>query len=325
MTCVYITGTSAGLGRAIAEAFAGDGATVGLIARDETALAEAARSLSGRTAFASADVADAGALAAAAEALESEIGPPDVWINNAMATVFSRFEEIAPEEFARVANVTFLGGVYGLQQALSMMKPRGSGVIIQIGSALAYRAIPLQAPYCAAKLAIRGAVDSLRCELIHDNSPLSLTTVHMPAMNTPQFDWARRRIAQKPHPVPPIYSPHACAEAVLWASKRPHLREVWVGKPTWQAIIGNKLMPGFMDRFMANNAYEGQFEEKAGEAWQEGNLFHPVTGAHRTRGRFTEREITKAMWIATSEKREKLFFGALALLALFIILILIAI
>src|SRR5690348_889847 len=204
MKTVYITGASAGLGRAMAQAFASRGDMVGLIARDAAALQETAEELPGRAAWASADIASYQEFSGAARELERQIGLPDIWINNAMSTIFSRFEDIEPEEFARAVNVTFLGSVHGLQLALKYMKTRNRGHIIQIGSALAYRAIPLQAPYCASKLAIRGAVDSLRCELLHDKSPLALTMVHMPAMNTPQFNWARRHVVQHPQPVPPI-------------------------------------------------------------------------------------------------------------------------
>ncbi len=315
MTTVYVTGANAGLGRAIAHAFSAEGHAVGLIARDSRALEETAAELPGRAAWAAADVACYAELEDAARQLESQIGPPDIWINNAMATIFSRFVEIAPEEFARVCHVTFLGSVHGLQIALKSMTPRGRGHIIQIGSTLAYRPIPLQAPYCSSKLAIRGAIDSLRCELIHDRSPLRLTMAHMPAINTPQFDWARRHIAQHPQPVPPIYSPEACARAVLWTSKHPYLREVWVGLPTLLAIIGNKLVPGFMDHYMARNAYEAQYDTPADTANTEGNLFQAPPGGHRLKGRFENRESDKLIWIGTSERREMLVLGGLLLLA----------
>ena len=242
-----------------------------------------------------------------------------------MATVFSRFEDTAPEEFARVAEVTFLGSVYGLQEALRSMKPRGTGHLIQIGSALSYRAIPLQAPYCASKLAIRGAVDSLRCELEHDRSPLTLTAIHMPAMNTPQFDWARRHIAEHPQPVPPIYTPHACAKAVLYSSKHPHLREIWVGQPTLAAILGNKFMPGLMDHYMARNAFDAQFETPAHTLDEEGNLFSPVHGPHAAEGRFHSRQKDEVIWIGTSARREIALFFCLGLLACLTVALLITV
>jgi len=323
MSTVYITGASAGLGRAVADTFAREGMTVGLIARDEAALEQAAAELPGRAAWAAADVASFEALAAAAERLEAEIGPPDIWINNAMATIFSRFGDIEPDELARASNVTFLGSVHGLQIALRSMAPRGRGHMIQIGSALGYRAIPLQAAYCASKFAIRGAVESLRCELIHDRSPLHLTMVQMPAMNTPQFDWARRRLRHEPQPVPPINDPKACARAVLWAARHPHLREVWVGSATMQAILGNRLAPGIMDHVMAKKAYEGQFEGPAPDAYREGNLFAPVPGHHQAEGHFGDRAKPKVFWIGTSAIREGLLI-ATALVLLLVLLLVVA-
>ena len=300
MKTVYITGASAGLGRTIAIAYAQENYRVGLIARDENALIETARGIGDGVAWASADVSIFDELDAAARKLETAIGPPDIWINDAMATIFSRFEDIKPEEFARATNVTFLGSVYGLQIALRYMKSQGHGHIIQIGSALSYRAIPLQAPYCAAKAAIRGAVDSLRCELIHDKSPIRVTMVHMPAMNTPQFDWARRHIAQQPQPMPPIYAPEACAKAVLWAAKHPARREIWVGKPTFEAIMANKLFPAIMDYYMARRAFEGQFEKPTDETDTPGNLFVPLKKFHHTEGHFSSRQRSKVFWVGTS-------------------------
>jgi NAD(P)-dependent dehydrogenase (short-subunit alcohol dehydrogenase family) len=316
MSTVYVTGASAGLGRAIADAFSARGDAVGIIGRDEEALAAAAEELGSRVAWAAADVADYQALEAAADRIAGEIGPPDVWVNNAMVTVFSPFADVTPDEFEQVTRVTYLGGVHGLQIALRAMAPRGHGHMIQIGSALAYRPIPLQAPYCAAKAAITAAVDALRCELIHDGSPLQLTTVHMPAMNTPQFDWARRHVAHEPQPMPPIYSPAACARAVVHAARHPELREVWVGRSSVQAILGTRLIPANMDLLMAKRAYDGQFERPAEKADRPGNLFAPVAGAHRALGRFTDRMRDRVRWIGTSAIRERVVYGVLALLVL---------
>jgi NADP-dependent 3-hydroxy acid dehydrogenase YdfG len=300
MKTVYITGASAGLGRAIAVAYSKENYRVGLIARDVQALVETAATIGENAAWASADVSIYKELEAAAQKLEAKIGPPDIWINDAMATIFSRFEDIHPDEFARATNVTFLGSVYGLQIALRYMKSRGQGQIIQIGSALAYRAIPLQAPYCAAKAAIRGAVDSLRCELIHDKSSIRVTMVQMPAMNTPQFDWARRHIAEQPQPVPPIYAAQTCAKAVLWAAKHPERREVWVGKPSFEAIIANKLFPAIMDYYMAYKAFDRQFEKPAQEQDTDGNLFAPLREFHHIEGHFSDRQINSVVWFGTS-------------------------
>jgi NADP-dependent 3-hydroxy acid dehydrogenase YdfG len=321
MKTVYITGASAGLGRAIAECYAGADYKVGLIARDEAALAETVASLGPNAAWASADVSDFGQLQEAARKLSAEIGPPDIWINNAMATIFSRFSDIKPDEFARSIAVTLLGSVNGLQIALESMKARGEGHIIQIGSALAYRAIPLQAPYCAAKAAIREAVDSLRCELLHDKSRIRVTMVQMPAMNTPQFDWARRHIAELPQPAPPIYAPEACAKAVLWAASHPDRREVWVGKPTFEAIIANKFFPALMDYYMAHRAFEGQFEKKSDIKNTDGNLFHTVPEFHKTEGRFADRQSDKAFWVGTSWWQEiaMIAFGILIVIGLILI------
>jgi NADP-dependent 3-hydroxy acid dehydrogenase YdfG len=319
MKTAYITGASAGLGRAIADAYARAGYKVGLIARDAEALSVAAQSIGPDAAFAAADVADYAQLEAAAASLERDIGPPGVWINDAMATVFSRFDDIGPEEFRRAVDVTLMGSVYGLRIALAMMKKRGKGHIIQIGSALAYRAIPLQAPYCASKLAVRGAVDSLRSELIHDKSPIRLTMVHMPAMNTPQFDWALRHIAEAPQPVPPIYAPEACAKAVLWTAGHPDRREVWVGLPTVQAIVANKLCPALMDYYMAKRAFEGQFEKPSSVHDKPGNLFRPVPGFHKAEGHFSDRQKNEVRWISTSWRRELAMLAAgLIILALLI-------
>jgi NAD(P)-dependent dehydrogenase (short-subunit alcohol dehydrogenase family) len=316
MAAVYITGASAGLGRAVAKRFAEAGYACGLIARDSQALAETTASLMTQAAWANADVADYGALATAAARLEEHIGPPDIWINAAMATIFARFDEIAPEEFRRAIDVTLLGSVHGLQLAVRSMKPRRRGHIIQIGSALAYRAIPLQAPYCAAKLGIRGAVDSLRCELMHDEIPITVTMVHMPAMNTPQFDWARRHIAEHPQPVPPIYSPECCAEAVLWAVRHPSRREVWVGKPTVEAILGNKIFPALLDHYIARHGFESQFEAPAGNKDTDGNLFRTVAAFHHTEGHFAPRQKSHVSWIGTSSVSE---LGVLAIGLLIIV------
>jgi NAD(P)-dependent dehydrogenase (short-subunit alcohol dehydrogenase family) len=319
MKTVYITGASAGLGRAIAMACAKDNYRVGLIARDDSALIDTVASIGNGAAWASADVSVFTELEAAAKKLEALIGPPDIWINDAMATIFSRFEDIPPDEFARATNVTFLGSVHGLHLALRWMKPRNRGQIIQIGSALAYRAIPLQAPYCAAKAAIRGAVDSLRCELMHDKSAIRITMVQMPAMNTPQFDWARRHIAEQPQPVPPIYAPEACAQAVLWATKHPERREVWVGKPSFEAIISNKFFPALMDFYLARKGFESQFEKPSEQENTEGNLYAPVAQFHHTEGHFSDRQINQVFWFGTSWWQE-IIFAALALL-IFILLI----
>jgi NAD(P)-dependent dehydrogenase (short-subunit alcohol dehydrogenase family) len=285
---VAITGASAGIGRAAAIAFARRGDRVGLIARSraglEGALAEV-EAAGGRGLVLPADVADPVALTEAAERLERELGPIDIWVNDAMLTVFSPADRVTPEEYRRVTEVTYLGAVYGTLEALRRMRPRGRGLIIQVGSALAYRAIPLQAPYCAAKHAIRGFTDALRCELIHDRSPIRITMVHMPAVNTPQFDWARTHIPYQPMPVPPIFQPEVAARAILDAADRPR-RELLVGLPTIGAVLGNKLAPGWLDRYLARTTYDGQHTAEPIDTDRPDNLFHPVEGLHATHGRF---------------------------------------
>ncbi|HEV2764676.1 MAG TPA: SDR family oxidoreductase, partial [Pyrinomonadaceae bacterium] len=257
---VVVTGASAGVGRAVARAFAREGACVGLLARGPDGLEAARREveeLGGRALVLPLDVAEAEAVERAAEAVEREFGPIDVWVNNAMVSVFSPVREMRPEEYKRVTEVTYLGYVYGTLAALKRMLPRDRGVIVQVGSALAYRGIPLQSAYCAAKHAIQGFVDSLRCELIHDGSNVRVTMVQLPAMNTPQFSWVKSRLPNRPQPVPPIYQPEVGAEAVLFAARNDR-REMYVGYPTVEAIVGDKVAPAFADKYLAKNAYDAQ-------------------------------------------------------------------
>jgi NAD(P)-dependent dehydrogenase (short-subunit alcohol dehydrogenase family) len=285
---VAITGASAGVGRATALAFARRGWAVALMARDEGRLRSAeaeVRATGGRALVIPTDVADANGMFEAADAIARAWGRLDVWVNNAMATVFAPAEEIAPEEFRRVAEVTYLGQVHGTLAALRHMRRQRHGTIVQVGSALAYRSIPLQSAYCAAKAAVRGFTDSLRSELIHQGSPIRLTMVHLPAINTPQFDWARSRLPRRLQPVPPIHEPEVAAEAVYRAAREAP-RELWVGGPTVQAIMGTMAAPGLLDRLMAKRAWDGQMTaEPAFE--RPGNLFRPVAGDWGVRGRFT--------------------------------------
>jgi len=234
------------------------------------------------------DVADASQVEDAASAVEREFGPIDIWVNNAMATVFSPFIEVTPEEFRRATEVTYLGCVYGTMAALRRMKPRDRGTIVQVGSALAYRSIPLQSAYCGAKHAIVGFTDSLRSELLHDGSNIRLTVVHMPALNTPQFEWSRSKLPRHPQPVPPIYEPEVGAEAIVWASGQDR-REVYVGGPTVVAIEGQKIAPGFADAYLARTAYDGQQTSEPVSPDRVDNLFTPVAGDHGAHGRFDSR------------------------------------
>lgn len=275
---VVITGASGGVGRASAVAFAARGAKVALIARGAAGLAGAAaqvRAAGGEALVVPADVADAQAVEAAADRIEAELGPIDVWVNAAMATVFAPVLEIEPAEYRRATEVTYLGAVWGTLAALRRMQSRNRGHIIQIGSALAYRSIPLQAPYCGAKHALVGFTDSLRCELIHDSSAIRLSMVHLCSFNTPQFRWGRSRMPKVPQPVPPIYQPEAAARAVLKALDQAP-RELWVGLPAVQAILGNRIAPWFADRVLARQGYEGQQSAAPADPERADNLFTPA-------------------------------------------------
>ena len=288
-----ITGASAGVGRAAAHEFAKEGARIGLIARGHAGLEGAKREvqeLGGEALVLPCDVADAGAVEAAAEEVEKKFGPIDVWVNDAMASVFSPIKEMTAEEFKRVTEVTYLGFVYGTLAALKRMLPRDSGVIIQVGSALAYRGIPLQAAYCAAKHAIQGFCDSLRCELIHDHSNVRVTMIQMPALNTPQFGWVKSRLPRKAQPVPPIYQPEVAARAIVYASHHPR-REIYVGLPTVEAIVGNKIAPAALDHYLAHNCYAAQQTNEPEDPNRPNNLWEPVDAErdHGTHGTFDER------------------------------------
>ncbi|HEX5539671.1 MAG TPA: SDR family oxidoreductase [Methylophilaceae bacterium] len=288
---VVITGASAGLGRATACAFARQGARIGLLARGTDGLEAARREveeLGGQALALPTDVANSEQVEAAAAAVEAKFGPIDIWINNAMASVFSPVKELSPEEIHRVTEVTYLGCVYGTMAALKRMLPRDRGVIIQVGSALAYRGIPLQAAYCGAKHAIKGFTESLRCELLHDRSRVRLTMVQMPAMNTPQFSWVKSRLPRKPQPVPPIFQPEVGARAIVWATRH-HRREIYVGMPTVAAVWGEKLMPGWLDRYLARTGYASQQTDEPVSPERRDNLWQPVPGDHGAHGSFDTR------------------------------------
>jgi NAD(P)-dependent dehydrogenase (short-subunit alcohol dehydrogenase family) len=300
---VVITGASAGVGRATARAFARQRANVGLIARGKEALEAAKREieqLGGRALVLPLDVADWEAMNRAASAVETEFGPIDVWINNAMASVFSPFLEMTPDEFRRVTEVTYLGYVHGTMAALSRMKPRDRGAIVQVGSALAYRGIPLQSAYCGAKHAIEGFTESVRCELLHDQSQVRLTMIQLPALNTPQFSWVKSRLPRNPQPVPPIYQPEVAARAILWAAKHPR-RELNVGMSTSVVVAGNKLAPGLGDRYLARTGYESQMTEEPTESNRVDNLWQPLPGDRGAHGEFRKRANDRSLqlWATT--------------------------
>lgn len=288
---VVVTGSSAGLGRAVAHEFGRRGANVALLARGVDGLEGAKREIEaagGKALVLPTDVADSGKVEAAAEAVEKEFGPIDIWINNAMASVFSPVKEMKPEEYKRVTEVTYLGVVYGTLSALKRMLPRDRGTIVQVGSALAYRSIPLQSAYCAAKHAIAGFTDSLRCELIHDKSRIQLTMVQMPALNTPQFGWVKSRLKYKAQPVPPIFQPEVGARAIYWAAHHDR-REVYVGAPTVEAIVANKVAPGLLDHYLGRTGYDSQQTNELENPSRPNNLWEPVAGDHGTHGTFDSR------------------------------------
>jgi short-subunit dehydrogenase len=285
---VVVTGASAGLGRAIARHFGSKGARVGLVARGVDGLNGAKREIEeagGSALVLPTDVADADAVEAAAARVEQEFGPIDIWVNNAMASVFSPVKEMKAEEYKRVTEVTYLGVVYGTLSALKRMLPRDRGTIVQVGSALAYRSIPLQSAYCASKHAIAGFTDSLRCELIHDHSNVRITMVQMPALNTIQFDWVKSRLKRRAQPVPPIFQPEVGARAVYWAAHH-NRREVFVGMPTVAAIEGNKIAPGVLDRYLGKTGYDSQQTSEPEDPNRPNNLWEPVPGDHGAHGRF---------------------------------------
>jgi NAD(P)-dependent dehydrogenase (short-subunit alcohol dehydrogenase family) len=275
------------LGRAIACEFGKHGANVALLARGKEGLEAAVReieSLGGRALAIPTDVANASEVEAAATAAEREFGGIDVWVNNAMTSVFSPVKEMKPEEYKRVTEVTYLGVVNGTLAALKRMSPRNKGKIVQIGSALAYRSIPLQSAYCAAKHAVVGFTDSLRCELIHEGSRIKLSIVHMPALNTPQFRWVKSRLPHKAQPVPPIFEPEVGAKAVYWAAHH-NRREIYVGTPTVEAIVGNKVAPKLLDEYLGRTGYESQQTAEPEDPNRKDNLWEPVDtdrdyGAH---------------------------------------------
>lgn len=288
---VVVTGASAGVGRAVAREFAKEGAHIGLIARGRERLEAAQREVEeagGKAIVLPADVADAGGIEQAADRVERELGAIDVWVNNAMTTIFAPFHEIAPDEFRRATEVTYLGCVYGTMAAIKRMRQRNRGTIVQVGSALAYRSIPLQSAYCGAKHAIAGFTDSLRSELINQKSAIHLTMVHLPAMNTPQFSWCRTRLPRQPEPVPPIYQPEVAARAIVWASSH-RRREIYVAWPTVKAIYGQMVAPGYADEYLAKYGYTGQETQQPVPPDRPDNLYESVPGDYAAHGIFDAR------------------------------------
>jgi NAD(P)-dependent dehydrogenase (short-subunit alcohol dehydrogenase family) len=300
---VVVTGASAGLGRAVVREFARHRSRIGLIARDPERLGHTVREvgrLGGEAMALPLDVADAVKVENAADEVEKRFGPIDVWINDAMTTVFAPFLEITPDEYRRATEVTYLGAVWGTMAALRRMKQRDRGCIVQVGSALAYRSIPLQAPYCGAKHAIMGFTDTIRTELMHDHSNVRITMVQMPALNTPQFDWCRTRMPRHPQPVPPIYNPEVGARAVYWAAHH-RRREVRVGVSTVATILGMRLAPALLDRYLGRSGYDSQQTSQPVDTQRPDNLIEPVAGEFSAHGSFDDRasDLCPQLWIDT--------------------------
>jgi NAD(P)-dependent dehydrogenase (short-subunit alcohol dehydrogenase family) len=302
---VVVTGASAGVGRAAAKAFAERGDRVALVARGAESLQGAAREVAeagGEPLVVPADVAEAGEVDDAASTVEAELGEIDVWVNNAMATVFAPFSAIESDEFERATRVTYLGAVWGTRAALRRMRPRDRGAIVQVGSALAYRGIPLQSAYCGAKHAIKGFTESVRAELLHAGSGVHMTMVQLPALNTPQFEIGRAKVDRHPQPVPPIYQPEVAAKAIVWAAEH-RRREIYVGGPTVKTIWGNKLLPALGDRYLARTGYGSQLTDEPLEAPRDGNLFAPVPGDHGARGRFEDARRHSVQFVLAKHRR----------------------
>jgi NAD(P)-dependent dehydrogenase (short-subunit alcohol dehydrogenase family) len=311
---VVVTGASSGVGRATVRAFARRGASVGLIARGREGLEAAAKDVEsegGRALVLSADVAESEKVEEAASRAEEELGPIDVWVNNAMTSVFAPFTAISAEEFRRVTEVTYLGVVHGTMAALRRMRPRNAGSIVQVGSALAYRSIPLQTAYCGAKHAIRGFTDSLRCELIHDRSNVRLTMVQLPALNTPQFDVVLSRLPRKAQPVPPIYRPEVAAKAIVWASEHER-REVWVGGTTLATITADKLMPGVLDAYLGRTGFDSQQTDEPADPDRPSNLWEPVPGDPGAHGAFDRRAHRRSFQLWATTHRALVAFASVA-------------
>jgi NAD(P)-dependent dehydrogenase (short-subunit alcohol dehydrogenase family) len=313
---VVITGATSGVGRATAERFAREGARIALLARGADGLEATAKeveSAGGEALAMPTDVADPEQVEAAARTVEEHFGPIEVWVNNAMTTVFAQVKDVTSAEFRRVMDVNYLGTVNGTLSALARMLPRDRGTIVQVGSALAYRSIPLQGAYCASKHAVQGFTQSLRCELLHNKSNVRLSIVHLPGLNTPQFDHCRSRMPKKAQPVPPIYQPEVAAEGVFWAAH--HRRhEVWVGATTVGTIVANRMVPGLLDRYLARTNYRAQQSEEPEDRGRPDNLWGPVPGDPGAHGRFDRKAHPRSLqlWAATHRRAVGLAAAATA-------------
>ncbi|PZT70270.1 short-chain dehydrogenase [Streptomyces sp. SW4] len=317
---VVVTGASAGVGRAVARAFGARGASVALLARGRHGLeraAEEVRAAGGRAALPlEVDVADPEAVEAAAARVERELGPVDVWVNAAFTTVFAPAAEVTPQELKRATEVTYFGFVYGTQAALRRMRPRDRGTVVQVGSALAQRSVPLQAVYCGAKHAIQGYTASLRCELLHDRSRVRVTMAQLPGLNTPQFSWVRTRLPRHPRPVSPVYQPEVAARGVLYAADHPERREYWIGGSTVATLLAQRIAPGLLDRYLARTGYDSQQTDEPVDAARPANLWEPVDADpphdHGAHGVFDDEAHPRSLQLWFSRHRRPLALGAAA-------------
>jgi NAD(P)-dependent dehydrogenase (short-subunit alcohol dehydrogenase family) len=310
---VVVTGASSGVGRASVRALARRGAHLGLIARGPDGLAGAradVEAAGSRALAVPTDIAEAAHVEDAAERIEAELGPIDVWVNNAMTSVFAPFWEIEPDEYRRATEVTYLGAVYGTMAALRRMRPRNAGTIVQVGSALAYRGIPLQSAYCGAKHAMQGFTESVRCELLHEKSNVKLTMVQLPAVNTPQFDVVRSRLPRKAQPVAPIYQPEVAAQAIAWAAEGHDRREVWVGGSTAITIAGNNFAAGLGDHYLGRTGFDAQQTKEAADPGRPDNLFEPIQGDRGAHGRFDDQAHGRSLQLLAATRRRTLLAAA---------------
>lgn len=319
---VVVTGSSGGIGRATAQAFGGRGAKVALVARGEEGLAGAARDVEragGQALPIPTDVADPGQVEAATAKAEETFGPIDVWVNVAFTSVFAQFTDIAPEEYKRVTEVNYLGYVYATMAALRRMLPRDAGTIVQVGSALAYRGIPLQTAYCGSKHAIQGFHEALRCELLHNKSNVHVTMVQMPAVNTPQFDWVLSRLPKAAQPVPPIYQPEVAARGVVFAADHPRRREYWVGGSTMATLAANAVAPGLLDRYLAKTGFSSQQDNRPVPADPPANLWQPADGPdgrdYTAHGSFDAQSKDRSLQLLASQRHGPLAAAGAGLLA----------
>lgn len=317
---VVIVGASSGIGRATAHAFARKGYRLGLVARNELALNETLRevySLGGSGIVVPMDASDASSVEEAASRIEAALGAIDIWVNNAMVSMMAPFDEMSAEEFEQITRVTYLSYVWGTKEALKRMKKRDRGVIVQVGSALAHRSIPLQSAYCGAKHAIVGFTESVRCELLHDRSQIKITVVHLPGVNTPQFNWVRSRMEKKPKPVGTIFQPEAAARAIVWASENPR-KEVLFGFPTLESVIGNRVAPALLDHYLARKVYRDHFSEELEDSLRPNNLFEAVAVDYGVHGPYSKLAKKRSLEFAISKNRSWLLsVGAIAIGLLF--------